>query len=112
MGRPNAANSTVLGRGNRPASKHEPDRSLVRTGLYKMRAAEGREEVVQRHFVGQVGNSEPQRRTDALLPEEVVGSKPQIEYMPGRDAGRIVIVVCRALLRNDQPGGAVVRGGT
>ena len=43
--------------------------------------------------------------------EQIVGSGSDFEQVTGCYAGRIVIVIFGALLRNDQPGGAVVGRG-
>ena len=83
-------------------SKGEADAGDHGSRLQEVRAAEGGEEVVQRHLVGQV--RDVHRRGDAGVTfgvQQVVGAEPEIEDVARLDAGRVVVVV---LLRRSGAG--------
>ena len=58
-----------------------------------MRAAEGRKEVVENIFVGQVDDRKAQAHLVAVAIQQVVMADGQIEQVTGLNALRIVVVV-------------------
>src|SRR6185503_17556369 len=58
------------------ALKYKSYRRLVRPRLYKVRAAEGRQEIVERVLVREVGNGHPKSRAEAFALEQIVRPDP------------------------------------
>ena len=58
-----------------------------------MRATERRQKVIQRILVGDVDAGEGETPLITLALEEVVISQRNVEQMPRRNAGRIVVVI-------------------
>ena len=81
----------------------------IRPRRHKMRSAEGGQEIVERHFVGQVDGREPQAPLVTVAMEEVIISDAGIEQVARVDARRIVIVILRSRWRYLQPGRPVQR---
>src|SRR5690349_4206332 len=74
-----------------PRTSKRPSRlQLIRARRDKMHAAECREEVVQRHFVGQVDDAEPQTESVPVRVQHVVYTNAEIEHVPRRNARGIV----------------------
>ena len=63
----------------------------------EVRAAEGREEVIQRFLVGQVDDGEAQAPLVAVAVEEIVVADGEIEEIARCDARRILVVVFGAV---------------
>src|SRR6266446_10149727 len=78
--------------------------SRIRPRRHKMRSAERGQEIVERHFVGQVDGREPQAPLVAIAMEEVVVSNAGIEQVARVDAWRIVVVILRSRCRYLEPG--------
>ena len=77
--------------------KHKADRPNVCTWRYKVGSAEGGVEVVKCDFVGEVGNSEPERDVGVIfLGKQIVSTEANVQYVPGGDASRIVIIILGA----------------
>src|ERR1017187_2036526 len=78
-------------------SKNQADPDQGGAGLQEVRAAERRQEVVQRHFVGQVGDVHRCRDARAaLMVQQVVRADAQVEHVPRFHAVGIVVVVLLA----------------
>src|SRR5256885_10085153 len=59
-----------------------------------MRPAEGRKEVVERHLIGDVGQSESERDLSAgLRMKYIVGAESEVENAAGVHSARVVIVI-------------------
>lgn len=68
-----------------------------------MSTAEGREKIVKRHLVKQVGDFQRRRKVLPLFRvKQIVAADPDIEHIPGLDAVRVVIVVLCARSRQPQ----------
>src|SRR5438067_13864956 len=76
-----------------------------------MRAAEGREEVVERHFVGQIDHRESQADLVALWfeMEDVIVADAHVKQVTRSDTWRIVVVVFGTRGRYFEQRGAVAR---
>ena len=61
-----------------------------------VRSAEGRKEVVERLFVGQVDHRQTRAPLVLVAVEDIVVSDRDVEEIARRDARRIVVVVLRA----------------
>ncbi len=83
--------------------------SRIRPRRHKMRSAERRQEIVERHLVGQVDSREPQAPLVAIAMEEVVIANAGIEQVARVDARRIVIVILGTWCRYLEPGRPVQR---
>ena len=79
--------------------EHETDRARVSARLDEVRPAERGVEVVKRNVVRQIRDGKPQGDVRIVMLKEIVGAKTEIEYMPGRNARWIVVVICCALGR-------------
>ena len=75
-----------------------------------MRAAEGGEEVIQRHLISQVQHRELQPQLHLLGVQHVVVADADIENAVRGDARRIGIVILGSSLGNHQPGSAIGTG--
>ena len=71
----------------------EPDLSRQRTRRYVVRAAEGREEIVNSILVGDVNAREGETPLIAFALEEVIIAHRNVEQMPWSNARRIVVVI-------------------
>lgn len=78
--------------------KHISDRCLVSSRRNEVRSAEGRQEIVERHFVGEVGHRKPEYHLVALGVEQIVGSERNVKQIPGLHAVRVMVVVFRSSL--------------
>src|SRR5580704_13875512 len=77
----------------------------------EVRAAERREEVVQRFLVGQVHDREAQAPLVAVAIEQIVVADRQVEKIPRSDARRILVVVLGAVGGNVDARCAARRAG-
>src|SRR2546423_3633747 len=76
-------------------SERDADLTLEGARADEVRAAEGREEVVERLLVRQVDGREAERHLRVLCAQEVVGSGAQVEEVARGDARRVrVVVLC------------------
>jgi SAM-dependent methyltransferase len=76
------------------ASERISDRHLSRTRRNEMRSAEGRQEVVERDLVRNIGHREAQRNlSDGLGPKQIIRAESGVENIAGLHPVRIVIVV-------------------
>jgi hypothetical protein len=62
-----------------------------------MRPAEGRQKVVKRNFVGHVDRGQTQTPLVLVIMKKIVVADSYIEDMSRRNAGRVVIIIFRAL---------------
>ena len=87
-----------------PTGEHllevESDLSRKRTRRYVVRAAEGREEVVECVLVGQVDRCELQTHLVLVTAEDVVVSDRNVEQASRRDTRWVLVVVLRVRLRH------------
>src|SRR5580704_12208132 len=78
----------------RKKSKCVAERGLIGPRRDEVRPAKGGKEVVKRHLIGNVLDSEAQRPAAALLAvEQIVGSHPGIKEVARFNAVRIVVVI-------------------
>ena len=82
------------------SSEVEPDRRRDRARRNVVRSAEGRKEIVERFFVGQIDHRQARAQFEPVAVKEVVLSHGDVEKIARCDAGRIVVVVFRAGRRN------------
>src|SRR5947209_6478969 len=75
------------------ALKFNSDLTLKTARRHEVCAAEGGQEVVERHLVGQVNDCKSQGHARALRAEQVVCPGAQVKEMTRRNARRIRIVV-------------------
>ena len=92
-------------------SKNQSYLRRERAGRDEVGAAESREEVIERVFVGQVDRRQAQGQALVVGTQQIFGSEAQIEQMSRRDAGRVVVIVHGPVRRNPHAGGAAVRVG-
>ena len=89
-----------------PTAEHllevESDLSRKRTRRYVVRAAEGREEVVERVLVGQVDRCELEAHLVLIPAEDVVMSDGNVEKASRRNARWVLVVVLSIRLRHLQ----------
>jgi len=87
-----------------PTGEHllevESDLSRKRTRRYVVRAAEGREEVVERVLVGDVDCSELETHLVLIAAEDVVVPDGNVEKATRRDPRRVLVIVLRIRLRH------------
>src|SRR5437867_4283964 len=76
-----------------------------------MRAAEGRQEVVQGLLVRDVEDAEPYAQLCPVGMKQVVGAESEVEKVSRRNSRRVVHIIRGAFGRNFQPGRAVVGRG-
>ena len=67
-----------------------------------MCSAEGRQEIVKRHLVREVGHRKSECHLVALGAKQVVGSEGDVKQIPGFHAVRIMVVVFRSCLGQSQ----------
>src|SRR6266852_6126894 len=77
--------------------------SRIRPRRHKMRSTERGQEIVERHFVGQVDGREPQAPLVTVAMEQVVVADAVIEQVARVDARRIVIVILGTWRRYLEP---------
>ena len=75
---------------------------MIRTRRHEVRAAERREEVIERFLVGQVDDAEPDAQLRAGRVEQIIHAEAEIEEMPRRDSRWVVHVVLGAVRGNDE----------
>src|SRR5207302_1419373 len=81
-------------------SERESDASHHRPRLQEMRAAERRQEIIQRNLIGKIGDLERCRDSLASLGmDQVIRTDAQIQYMAWLHAVGIVVIVLLAGLR-------------
>ena len=74
-----------------------------------MSSAESGVKVIERNFVGEVGYREPKRNSRVvLLSKQIISAKTDIEYVPRRDAARIMVIVLSARRRDAHAFGSKV----
>ena len=78
----------------------EPKLSRQRARRHIVRPAEGREEVIQRRFVGDVDGGKRKTPFVMIAFEQVVVSHCNVKQIARRDAGWIVVVVLRSRSRD------------
>ncbi len=84
--------------------KHQCQLPLISAWRDEMRSAEGGEEVVKRHLVGQVDGRKPSAHLMVVCMQDVVQTGADIEQVSRRDAGRIGVSILGPLSGNANPG--------
>jgi hypothetical protein len=77
-------------------SEGDAQMHLIRPRRDEMRAAERRQEVVERVLVGEIDDAEAQADLPLVAVEQVVDAEAQVDQVPWRDAGRVVDIIFRA----------------
>lgn len=80
--------------------KRNADLSLNRARRNEMRSAEGRVEIIERDFVGQINECQTRRNLCPIRMKKIIRPETQIKQIARGDARRIRVVVFRAVRRN------------
>lgn len=80
-----------------------------RTGRNVVCAAEGRQEVVERHFVRQIDGCKPQTPLVSVAMEEVVVAHARVKQIARSDARRVFVIILGSRLRNADQARSVLR---